>query len=78
MRVLFAQALAAQDQDDTLKTRFTKVMKQLTENEATITAELLAGQGQSVDIGGYYHPDPSRTKLAMRPSETFNAIIDAL
>jgi len=78
LALYWAQALAAQDQDDTLKTRFTKVMKQLTENEATITAELLAGQGQSVDIGGYYHPDPSRTKLAMRPSETFNAIIDAL
>ncbi len=78
LALYWAQALAAQDQDDALKTRFTKVMKQLTKNEATITAELLAGQGQSVDIGGYYHPDPSRTKLAMRPSATFNAIIDAL
>ncbi len=78
LALYWAQALAAQGQDDALKTRFTKVMKQLTENEATITAELLAAQGQSVDIGGYYHPDPSRTKRAMRPSETFNAIIDAL
>jgi isocitrate dehydrogenase len=78
LALYWAQALATQDQDNALKTRFTKVMKQLTENEATITAELLAGQGQPVDIGGYYHPDPSRTKLAMRPSATFNAIIEAL
>ena len=78
LALYWAQALAAQDQDDALKTRFTKVMKQLTENETTITAELLAAQGQSVDIGGYYHPDPSQTKRAIRPSATFNAIIDAL
>jgi isocitrate dehydrogenase len=31
-----------------------------------------------VDVGGYYRPDPARTSAAMRPSATFNAIIDAL
>lgn len=27
-------------------------------------------------IGGYYKPDPIKAELAMRPSATFNAIID--
>ena len=78
LALYWAQALAAQDQDKALKTRFTEVMKQLATNEAAITAELLAAQGQPVDIGGYYRPDPPRTERAMRPSETFNAIIDAM
>ena len=78
LALYWARALAAQDQDKALKTRFTEVMKRLAANEAAITAELLAAQGQPVDIGGYYRPDPPRTERAMRPSETFNAIIDAM
>ena len=78
LALYWAQALAAQDQNEALKARFTGVAKQLAENEAGITQELLAAQGQPVDIGGYYHPDPVRTEQAMRPSETFNAIIDAM
>ena len=37
--------------------------------------ELLAAQGQPVDIGGYYHPDPAKIEAAMRPSATFNAAL---
>jgi isocitrate dehydrogenase len=29
-----------------------------------------------MDIGGYYHPDPVKMEAAMRPSSTFNAILD--
>jgi isocitrate dehydrogenase len=54
------------------------VAKALEEHEATITQELLAAQGKPVDIGGYYLPDAEKTTAAMRPSRTFNAIIDAL
>ena len=43
-----------------------------------ITEELLAAQGEPVDIGGYYHPDPTLAEQVMRPSATFNAIIDAM
>ena len=78
LALYWAQALAAQDQDETLKARFTEVAKQLAEKEAVITEELLAAQGEPVDIGGYYRPDPTRSEKAMRPSETFNAIIDAM
>ena len=35
-------------------------------------------QGAPVDIGGYYQPDAEQAAAAMRPSATFNAILDAL
>ncbi len=78
LALYWAQALAAQDQDSALKARFTEVAAQLAGKEAAITEELLAAQGNPVDIGGYYHPDPARAEKAMRPSETFNAIVDAM
>ena len=36
-------------------------------------AELLAAQGEAVDIGGYYLPDDDMAERAMRPSSTLNA-----
>ena len=52
--------------------------QQLGANEAKINDELIAAQGKPVDMGGYYHPDKAKTGAAMRPSATFNAIIDAM
>ena len=78
LALYWAQALAAQDDDAELKARFAGPAAQLAENEAAITAELLAAQGESVDVGGYYRPDDDLVERAMRPSATFNAIIDAL
>ena len=74
----WAQALAEQTHDQHLQARFAKIAKQLAENEAKITAELLGAQGKPVDMGGYYHPDQEKTTNAMRPSPTFNAIVDAI
>ena len=73
-----AQALAAQDQDAGLKTRFAPLAAALAQNEAKIVAELNGAQGKPVDIGGYYHPDLAKTGTAMRPSATFNAALAAL
>ncbi len=78
LSLYWAQALAAQDKDAELKARFAPVAKVLTENEAKIAAELLAAQGRPADIGGYYHPDDAKAGAAMRPSATFNAVIDGL
>ncbi len=74
----WAQALAEQTKDSELKATFEKVAKELGKNEATITGELNAAQGSSVDIGGYYYPDADKARKAMRPSSTFNGIIDSL
>ncbi|MBC6943567.1 MAG: NADP-dependent isocitrate dehydrogenase [Xanthomonadales bacterium] len=78
LALYWARALAAQDEDATLKARFAPLAKALGDNEARIVAELNAAQGKSVDIGGYYRPDPARLATAMRPSATFNAALAAL
>ena len=74
----WAQALAAQDKDAELKERFTKVSADLEANAEKIDAELIAAQGEPVNIGGYFRPDKALAEKAMRPSATLNAIIDAM
>jgi isocitrate dehydrogenase len=78
LAMYWAQALAAQDEDAALKARFTPLAKILTDNEATIVAELGAVQGKPVEIGGYYRPDVAKLNAAMRPSATFNAAVARL
>lgn len=77
LAMYWAEALAAQTKDAELQARFAKVAKLLQENEAKINDELISAQGKPVDLGGYYLPDPAKCAAAMRPSATFNAIIDA-
>jgi isocitrate dehydrogenase len=78
LALYWAQALAAQTKDSELRVRFAGVAKALAENEQKIVEELLAAQGSPVDLGGYYLPDEAATERQMRPSPTFNAIIDAM
>ncbi len=78
LAMYWAEALAEQTKYAKLRTRFSKVARQLAENEARINEELLGAQGTPVDMGGYYHPDLVKTTEAMRPSPTLNAIIDAM
>jgi isocitrate dehydrogenase len=77
LALYWAQAVARQDKNAGLKEKFGKLAQQLEENEAKINEELLAAQGKPVDIGGYYRPDAEKTAAAMRPSATFNAILEA-
>ncbi len=78
LTLYWAQALAEQDNDSELQTLFLPVAKQLTENETKIVDELISAQGKSVDLGGYYLTDRSKVAQVMRPSETFNSIINSL
>ncbi len=78
LALYWAQALAQQTQDKGLAARFVKIAKEMADNEAKITGELLAAQGKPVDVGGYYHPDDAKASKAMRPSQTLNAIVDAI
>ncbi|MHC5121074.1 MAG: NADP-dependent isocitrate dehydrogenase [Planctomycetota bacterium] len=78
LAMYWAQALAAQDKDASLRATFENAAKATEENEAKITQEMLAAQGQPVDIGGYYLPDSELTSRQMRPSKAFNDIIDAI
>src|SRR5471030_3133978 len=78
LALYWAQALAAQTEDTALQAQFGQLAKTLTDNEATIVAELNAVQGKAVDIAGYYHFSPEQTAKVMRPSATLNAAINAL
>lgn len=78
LTLYWAQALAAQNNDAELKAKFTPVADALTSNEAKINGELIGAQGHQVTIGGYYKPTAALVAKSMRPSETFNHIIDAI
>ena len=73
----WAQELAAQTEDKDLQSRFAPLAKALADNEQKITAEFKAVQGKPVDIGGYFLTDKKKVTEVMRPSATFNAIIEA-
>jgi isocitrate dehydrogenase len=78
LAMYWAEALAAQSDDEALQAQFTPIASKLADNEAKIVEELNAAQGSAVDIGGYYRPDVALTTAAMRPSATFNALLDSI
>ncbi len=78
LALCWARALAAQTKDSDLQAQFTAVAKELADNEGVIVDEMIDCQGKPVDLGGYYQPDSDKVSRAMRPSATFNRIIDGL
>ncbi len=78
LSMYWAQELAEQTDDMEIKERFEEVAKKLSDNEKTIVDEMNSIQGGPADIGGYYKRDLQKTNAIMRPSSTFNAIIDAM
>jgi isocitrate dehydrogenase len=74
----WAQELAAQNDDQELKDRFTLVAKELESKLDTILKELNASKGKPIDLGGYFRTDPEKVKAAMRPSATFNGVLDGV
>ena len=61
-----------------LQARFKTLAQALSENEAKIVGELNSVQGRAVDIGGYYSPDSELASKAMRPSSTFNQVLNSV
>ncbi|GAA4523966.1 NADP-dependent isocitrate dehydrogenase [Brachybacterium paraconglomeratum] len=78
LAMYWAQELAQQSEDTELATAFGPIAKELTDGEQTIAEELLAVQGKPADIGGYYRPDAEKTAAVMRPSATFNRILEEI
>ena len=74
----WARALADQKSDADLAARFAPIAAELEANESRIVEELIGAQGRPVEVGGYYRPDPEKAAEAMRPSATFNAIVDGV
>ncbi len=71
----WAEALA-EGGDAELSKRFTPIADRLKNNESIIMNELNAAQGHKVDIGGYYEPTDALVASQMRPSKTFNSILN--
>ena len=78
LTLYWAQELAAQNDDQALKEKFTPVAQALESKQDAIFEELNAAKGKPVDLGGYYHQDEEKARSAMRPSATFNSIVDSL
>ena len=74
----WAQAVSDQSTDPALAAKFKPIAAALSDNEDKIMTELNSVQGPPQDIGGYYKPDVARATKIMRPSATFNAIIDGI
>ncbi|UII21812.1 NADP-dependent isocitrate dehydrogenase [Fulvivirga ligni] len=78
LAMYWAEALAEQSDNTSLKETFAKVAADFNAKESEIVSELNGVQGKPQDIGGYYNPDYQTTSNAMRPSATLNAILDSL
>ncbi|CAM3484092.1 NADP-dependent isocitrate dehydrogenase [Zobellia roscoffensis] len=78
LAMYWAEALANQSKDAELQATFKKVFEVIEGKESTIVDELIKAQGQPQDIGGYYKPNQELAAKAMRPSQTFNSILDTI
>lgn len=78
LAMYWALALAKQDKNLELKTKFAKLAEHLSKHEAKIVSELNRAQGQPVDIGGYYLMDTEKTSQAMQPSAEFNRSLSSV
>ncbi len=76
LAMYWARALASQGEDTELASQFSQLADDLEANEAKIVDELNSVQGSPADIGGYYKPDLETVTAVMRPSATFNTLID--
>ena len=73
----WAQELATQKDDLELADKFKSLSSSLEENESVINDELIGAQCSAEDIDGYYFPNDKLAEKAMRPSKTFNNLIDS-
>ncbi len=78
LAMYWAQALSEQDRNPELKAKFGVLAQQLSENESAIVSELNQSQGNSIDLGGYYHLNSEKATQAMRPSQIFNRALSQL
>ena len=75
---LYWAKVLSSSEDLSIKEKFKDAYNKLMENEKKINDELNSNQGERIEIGGYYHPNAELVESAMRPSGTFNEIINSL
>ncbi len=74
----WAEALAKQTEDKELQNKFKAIAEELIEKKTVILEELNAYSHSKIDLAGYYQPNAQLVTSVMRPSTTFNSIIDQL
>lgn len=74
----FADELAKQKDDNDISNFFITIAQELRDNEKKIYQEFLNVQGVKTDLGGYYKFDDKKAEQIMRPSLSFNAILDKI
>lgn len=78
LAMYFARALSEQKADSTIAAFFTPIANELESKQDSIRAEFNSAQGVKVDLGGYYKFDDSKAEAIMRPSKSFNAVIERI
>src|SRR5690606_8172276 len=78
LAMYWAEALANQDKDESLRIIFSEVSNQMKDKEVEIIHQLNEIQGRPVDIAGYYLPDINLVYKALRPNETINSILTSI
>ena len=78
LAMYFARALASQSTDSNIAAFFTPIADELESKQDSIRAEFNSAQGVRVDLGGYYKFDDNKTEAIMRPSKSFNAVIEQI
>ena len=78
LAMYWIEELAKQKTDTALASMFANIHQELKEKEETIVSELIDVQGQKQDVKGYYFMEKSVLDVAMRPSSTFNSILDKI
>lgn len=78
LAMYFANALANQNKDTNLQDFFKTIAEEFNANKSKIHQEYLEAQGVKVDLGGYYKFDDAKCNAIMRPSATFNAILEKI
>ena len=76
LALYWAEHLSKQNENIDLKDEFEMVYNLLSKNENQIINEIDSTQGVKVNLEGYYNTNNDTTKKIMRPSNSFNEIID--
>ena len=78
LSMYFTRALANQSADASIAAFFKPIADELESKQDSIRAEFNGAQGAKVDLGGYYKFDDNKANAIMRPSKSFNAIIEQI
>ena len=78
LALYWAEELAKQYDDEDLQSTFEIIAKKLKDKENDIVSELSTSDIGLTDISGYYFADSDKINKYMRPSSSFNAIIDSI